>query len=120
MTHILEIYKNAWETHNHTLLHNIFCEDAIYQEKPNNILSGIKEIENYWDMLAKTQKNVLFNVKDIQKCNDVLIVEWNSQFERIDLKELWKLEGIMTLHLKENKIAILKEYFFIQKYPLNQ
>lgn len=120
MTHILEIYKKAWETHNIVLLYDIFCEDAIYQEKPNNILYGIKEIENYWNELTKTQKNVLFDVKDIQKCNDMLIVEWHSQFDRIDLKELWKLEGMMSLYLKDNKIAVLKEYFFIQKYPLTE
>lgn len=118
--HILNTYKTAWETHDPALLIDIFSKDAIYQEKPGNILNGIKEIQAYWTEIAQTQRNVQFVVKEIMQCNRVIIIEWSSKFERTDIEELWELDGVMLLHLEAGQINRLKEYFFINRKTLPQ
>lgn len=102
------------------MLIDIFSKDAIYQEKPGNILNGIKEIQAYWTEIAQTQRNVQFVVKEIMQCNRVIIIEWSSKFERTDIEELWELDGVMLLHLEAGQINRLKEYFFINRKTLPQ
>ena len=118
ISYILGCYKQAWETHDSTLLEKCFSDDAIYQEKPGNILNGLKEIQGYWETLAQTQRNVKFVVKEIMHCGRVTVVEWVSEFDRVDIGESWELEGVMFLELQAGKIHRLKEYFFVNRKAL--
>mgnify|MGYP000291143886 CR=1 FL=1 len=109
---IMNDYKYAWENHDVEALARIFSPDAEYHEKPNSIFYGLDEIKIYWETLKVTQRHVAFNIKEIKQSDDMNIVIWTASFERSDLNEQWKLDGIMLLDIKGGKITKLKEYFF--------
>ena len=110
---LIDLYKFAWEKHDLVTLDKIFSTDVEYQEKPNNIFKGIKELKGYWLDNSLKQQDVCFNAK---KCifygNDV-IIDWSASFYHLKKEKNINLQGIMWWILSEGKIINLKEFFNI-------
>ncbi len=108
---VVDLYKEAWETHSIDILSSIFHKDIRYQEHCKNIILGINNLNKYWIENSKKQSNVLFSpIKVISNENET-VVFWEAQFyDSIKYKSI-HLQGIMWLSFKDDKIIELTEFF---------
>ncbi len=113
---LLELYFRAWREQSIDLLDYIFAEDAIYQDKPNQLpLQGLEQIREYWREKVLSQRNVAVTVKRCSYTADQAWAEWEASFER---KNIWfNVKGILVISVepKSRSIYALHEYYSTDK-----
>ncbi len=113
---IVRVYKIAWEKHNLDLVSELFTNDAVYQEKKDEVVfHGLEEILRYWQLNAEQQENVHFNPVRIDVRMHTVYVIWEASFFRRDLSKWFYLNGEFTAELKRNQIQSFCETFFTEK-----
>lgn len=110
---ILVKYKAAWESHNLSLLEEIFDSGIIYQEKPDSIFKGIEELKKYWLENKEKQQNVVFTILKSIFNEEEIIADWEASFFDRKKQINIHLVGFMWLTVKNNKIIFLKELFAV-------
>ena len=108
---VVELYKEAWESHNIEILTTIFHDDIRYQERCNNVIVGIDSLIEYWIVNSKKQSEVKFLPLKVVKSNNEIVVFWEAEFYESIKCKIVHLQGIMWLSIRENKIYELIEFF---------
>ncbi len=107
---LLAIYQCSWETQNEGLLSLIFDEEVIYQEKPNNVISGLDELKSYWIENKAKQKEVKFSSSNVSKHGEIVSFDWVATYVS-NTGARRRLQGVMEWHVRKGRIFKLVEDF---------
>jgi hypothetical protein len=98
-----EQYKQAWEQLNAPAATSLFRKDAEYREDPfEPPLLGEKAIRQYWEEVARGQRNVRVGYEVLSIRDGKGIVRWRATFIRVPSGEKVQLEGIAEITLDKN------------------
>lgn len=113
---IVRKYKTAWEKHDLDLVSKLFTNDAVYQEKKDQVgFHGLRQILRYWQLNSQKQEDVHFNPSHIDVRMQTIHVTWKASFFRRDLLKWFYLDGEFTAELKKNRIQSFSETFLTKK-----
>lgn len=98
-----ESYKRAWEHRDSQAATSMFAPNAEYRADPfESSLVGEKDIRQYWDDVANTQRDVNVTFDLLSAKPGVGIVRWRAAFVRVPSGQRVELEGIAQFFLNRD------------------
>jgi hypothetical protein len=96
-------YKQARETLDASAAASQFAKDAEYQCDPFEApLRGETQIRQYWEEVAKEQRDVNVEFEILSISDRTSIVRWHATFTRVASNQKVELEGIAQVFLNNN------------------
>jgi hypothetical protein len=108
-----EQYDLAWEHRDVTAASALFSENAVYREDPfESPMRGERAIRDYWNGVAREQRNVRVSYEILSVCGNVSIVHWRARFMRVPSKQRVRLDGIAEITLDTHgKCVLFREWW---------
>ncbi|MBN1158213.1 MAG: nuclear transport factor 2 family protein [Bacteroidales bacterium] len=110
----LEKYFSAWENQTAMKLHELFAEDAVYNETPFSMpLNGLQQIIKYWTEGAQdSQRDIRTNFRIVCVQDNKGYAKWQAQFIRTSDNNFVELDGMLEVVFNDNfKAAGFNEWW---------
>ena len=105
----LDALGQAWINRDPKAAADICAQDVLYFETPfDKPLTSKKEVEDVWQEVPATQKDVEFDYEIISVNKEVGIAKWRSSFTRLPSEIRDTLDGIYMVKLDSN--GLCKEF----------
>lgn len=113
----LDAYARAWQERDPHAAAELYAEDGTYQVTPFlQPMEGRKSIRDYWDEVARTEKDITFSYEILAIKEQFGITHWRASFERIPPGLKTKLDGIFVIRLDASgKCTSLREWWHKQQ-----
>ena len=113
----LEAYGRAWQERDPQAAAELYAENGTYQVTPFlQPLQGHEPIRDYWDEVARTEKDITFSYEILAIQEQFGIAHWRASFERTPPGLKTKLDGIFVIRLDANgKCTSLREWWHKQQ-----
>ena len=113
----LDAYGRAWRERDPQAATELYAEDGTYQVTPFlQPLEGREPIRDYWDEVARTEKDITFSYEILAIQEQFGIAHWRASFERTPPGLKTKLDGIFVIRLDANgKCTSLREWWHKQQ-----
>jgi hypothetical protein len=109
----LDDYGRVWEQRDHSLIPNMYAEDARYYETPfDEPLAGLEQIAGYAGEASGAQKDNRFWYEVLGVFGNTGIARWGASFTRVPSGVKVKLDGIFQITMDaNNKCRELREWW---------
>lgn len=106
-------YTQAWVALDAPAASALYSRDATYQEDPfESPMRGAGQIRQYWDDVARGQRDVKATYEVLSSCGDLSIVHWHASFSRVPSGQRVELDGIAEVMLdKMGKCIRFREWW---------
>lgn len=122
VTGLIEVYGKAWTTQDSNLILTIFTPDAGYHERVHKApMIGHAAIKKYWDeKVCVGQADIKFTLTNlwVDEAKSTAIAEWEASFVDTVQKVQKYMKELAILEIRDNKIALLREYWSCKEGPL--
>jgi len=115
----LDTLGQAWITRDPKAAANICAKNVLYFETPfDKPLTSKKEVENIWQEVPASQKDIEFSYGIVSVNNEVGIAKWRASFTRLPSEVRDTLDGIYIVELDDNGLCTEFHQWWVAKPSL--
>lgn len=110
---VLDVYIQAWETQDPSLIVTIFAPTATYHERVlGEPIPDRDAIRRYWcEKVVRDQANISAKLLTFYVDGDTAIAEWQAEFDDLAQGVRKRMREVAILELQDGLIASLREYW---------
>lgn len=115
---LLERYGRAWEAFDGDAWVELFTDDVEYREDPfEEPLIGRNAVRAYLLDAASHQDEVDFTVERHWFVDPTVLAAWHAGYVRRADRARIRLNGFMTLEMRDSRVARLREWYHRRETP---
>lgn len=115
---LLERYGRAWEAFDGDAWVELFTDDVEYREDPfEEPLIGRNAVRAYLLDAASHQDEVDFTVERHWFVDPTVLAAWHASYVRRADRARIRLNGFMTLEMRDSRVARLREWYHRRETP---
>ena len=116
---LLERYGRAWETFDGDAWTDLFTDDVEYRDDPfGESMVGQNAVRAYLLESAARQESVEFTVERHWYVDPTVLAAWHASYVQRSDRAQVRLAGFMTLEMRGDRIARLREWYHRTETPV--